>query len=51
LINENQKRQRQKPLILDLPTSADGGAIFYSPNKVKEARHQQQQKIKDAEAL
>jgi hypothetical protein len=41
-INEKKKRQRQKPLILDLPTSADGGAIFYSPNKVKEAQHRQQ---------
>jgi hypothetical protein len=51
LINEKKKRQRQKLLILDLPTSADGRVIFYTPNKVKEVRHQQQQKIEDAGAL
>ena len=35
LINEKKQRARGKPLLLKLQASQDGGAIFYSPNKVQ----------------
>lgn len=35
---EQKKRQRQKPLFKQLGSVENGGAIFYSPKKVQEAR-------------
>lgn len=48
LINEKKKRKRGKPLILDVDTRKEGGAIFFSPNKVQQARDRQA--VKDAQA-
>ena len=50
LINEKKRRKRGKPLLLDIPTEQDGGAIFWSPNKVQHARDQQAQKDADLSA-
>lgn len=50
LINEKKRRKRGKPLMLDFPTQNEGGAIFYSPNKVQQARDRQDQKAANAEA-
>jgi hypothetical protein len=44
IANEKKRRQRGKPLLLQPPENYDGGAIFWSPQKVKEARIQQEQK-------
>ncbi|KAF1352860.1 hypothetical protein EJ07DRAFT_135696 [Lizonia empirigonia] len=44
LANEKKRRQRGKALLLEPPTQYDGGAILWSPNKVAEARHRQEQK-------
>ena len=44
LKNEQKKRQRGKPLPFDLSTLEGGNAIFYSPNKIQEARDLQAQK-------
>lgn len=49
LVNKKKRRQRGKPLQLDFPTQNEGGAIFYSPNKVKQARTRQAQKDADAD--
>ena len=38
LINEKRRRQRGKPLLLEAPPEYYGGAVFWSPNKVKDAR-------------
>ncbi|KAF2844614.1 hypothetical protein T440DRAFT_409804 [Plenodomus tracheiphilus IPT5] len=43
LINERLRRKRGKALPLQEPEDYHGGAIFYSPRKVKEARERQQQ--------
>ena len=51
LINEKKKRQRGKALLLKAPPQYDGGAIFWSPNKVQEARDQQAQKDANEKAL
>jgi hypothetical protein len=51
LINEKRRRQRGKPLLLEAPPQYDGGAIFWSPNKVKSARDRQTQKEQEAKAL
>jgi hypothetical protein len=50
LVNEKKRRKRGKPLMLDFPTQNEGGAIFYSPNKVQQARDRQDQKAANAEA-
>lgn len=50
LVNEKGRRRRGKPLMLDFPTENEGGAIFYSPNKVQQARDRQQTKDISAEA-
>jgi hypothetical protein len=50
LVNEKKRRKRGKPLMLDFPTSNEGGAIFYSPNKMQQARDRQDQKAANAEA-
>ena len=44
LANEKRRRQRGKALLLQPPKDYDGGAIFWSPNKVAEARQRQEQK-------
>jgi hypothetical protein len=51
LCNEKKKRQRKQPLLLEASQSYDGGAIFYSPNKVQQARDRQAQKEATAELL
>jgi hypothetical protein len=51
LKNDQKKRQRQKPLFHQLATQNDGGAIFYSPNKVQQARdlQKEQEEAKERE--
>jgi hypothetical protein len=44
LMNEQKRRNRKKPLLLDLPNAGEGGAIFFSPKKVQQARDLQLQK-------
>ena len=44
LVNERKRRQRGKPLPLQPPEDYYGGAVFYSPNKVKQARLAAEQK-------
>ncbi|KAF1998854.1 hypothetical protein P154DRAFT_438325, partial [Amniculicola lignicola CBS 123094] len=51
LVNEKKKRQRGKPLLLEAPSQYDGGAIFWSPQKVQEARDRQCKKDAEEEAL
>ena len=51
LINEKKRRQRGKPLLLEAPTQYDGGAIFWSPSKVQDARDRQVQKEEAEKAL
>jgi hypothetical protein len=43
LINERQRRKRGKALQLEAAEEYHGGAVFWSPRKVKEARDRQQQ--------
>lgn len=53
LINEQKRHNRKKPLLLTLPDENDGGAIFFSPQKVQQARDlqfQKDQEILDAQA-
>lgn len=49
LLHEKKKRQRGKPLQFQLQAPEDGNAVFYSPNKVQEARMLQIQKEKAIE--
>ncbi|KAF2271540.1 uncharacterized protein EI97DRAFT_387624, partial [Westerdykella ornata] len=42
--NEKKRRQHGKPLQLVAPTQSEGGAIFWSSNKVQQARDHQAQK-------
>ncbi|KAF2000112.1 hypothetical protein P154DRAFT_576442 [Amniculicola lignicola CBS 123094] len=51
LVNEKKKRQRGKPLLLEAPPQYDSGAIFWSPQKVQEARARQVKKDAEEEAL
>ena len=44
LQNEQKKRQRGKPLQLQLQAPEDGNAIFYSPKKIQQARDLQAEK-------
>ena len=44
LVNEKKKRQRGKALKLEKPEEYNGGAVFWSPTKVKAARERQEQK-------
>jgi hypothetical protein len=37
LVNKQGHQKKKKPLLLDLPTNNEGGAIFYSPKKVQQA--------------
>ena len=41
---DQKRRNRSKPLFSDLPSVEDGGAIFYSPNKVQRVRDLQAEK-------
>ncbi|KAI2475306.1 hypothetical protein Ptr902_13288 [Pyrenophora tritici-repentis] len=48
LINERQRRKRGKALPLEAGEDYHGGAVFWSPRKVKEARDRQlQQGLKE----
>jgi hypothetical protein len=51
LINERTRRKQGKPLLLEEPEEYCGGAIFWSPRKVKEARDRQQLKEHEAQQL
>ncbi|CEL05785.1 hypothetical protein ASPCAL06900 [Aspergillus calidoustus] len=44
LQNEKKKRQRGKPLQFELAAPENGGVVFYSPQKVQQARDLQTQK-------
>ena len=44
LQNEQKKRQRQKPLFHQLAAQSEGRAVFYSPQKVQQARDLVQEK-------
>jgi ATP-dependent Zn protease len=44
LQNEQKKRQRQKPLFHQLTAQSEGRAVFYSPQKVQQARDLVQKK-------
>ncbi|KAF1961808.1 hypothetical protein CC80DRAFT_357101, partial [Byssothecium circinans] len=50
LVNEKKRRQRGKALQLEMPLNQDGGAIFWSPNKVQLARERETQKAEAARA-
>jgi hypothetical protein len=51
LVNERKRRKRGKALMLEEPEEYHGGAVFWSPRKVKEAREQQQLKEHEEEQL
>jgi hypothetical protein len=51
LINERTRRKRGKPLLLEESEEYRGGAVFWSPRKVKEARNRQQLKEREAQQL
>jgi hypothetical protein len=51
LINEKKRRTRGKPLLLEAPQEYNGGAVFWSPTKVQEARDRQARKDADDKAL
>ncbi|CEL07079.1 hypothetical protein ASPCAL10244 [Aspergillus calidoustus] len=51
LQNEKKKRQRGKPLQLQLQAPEDGGAVFYSPQKIQQARDLQLEKERAANEL
>jgi hypothetical protein len=51
LINERTRRKRGKPLLLQEPEEYQGGAVFWSPRKVKEARDRQQLQEREEEQL
>ncbi|EED19145.1 conserved hypothetical protein [Talaromyces stipitatus ATCC 10500] len=48
LITAKKCPNKEKSLLLDLPTQNEGGAIFFSPPKVQQARDLQLQKDEDA---
>ena len=49
--NEKRHRKRGKPLPLEQPDEYHGGAIFWSPKKVQEARDRLQQREAEEEQL
>jgi hypothetical protein len=52
LQNEKKKRQRGKPLQFQLQAPEDdGGAVFYSPHKIQQARDLQLEKERAADKL
>ena len=50
LINEKKRRQRGKPLLLQPAEEYAGGAIFWSPAKVRDARDRQAEKDAEKQA-
>jgi hypothetical protein len=51
LINERMRRKRGKPLLLEEPEGYHGGAVFWSPRKVKDACERQQLKEREEQQL
>ena len=51
LIDERQRKQRSQPGALERPEDYYGGAIVWSPRKVREARSLYEQKKRDLELL
>ena len=51
LIDERQRKERIQPGTLELSDDYHGGATFWSPRKVREARRQYEQKQRDHEEL
>jgi hypothetical protein len=51
LLNEKKRRKRGKALLLSPPEDYHGGAVFYSPKKVAEARDRQRQKDLELEVV
>jgi hypothetical protein len=51
LINERMRRKRGKPLLLEEPEGYHGGAVFWSPTKVKDACERQQLKEREEQQL
>jgi hypothetical protein len=51
LVSERKRRKRGKALLLEEPEEYHGGAVFWSPRKVKEAHEQQQLKEHEEEQL
>jgi hypothetical protein len=51
LINERMRRKRGKPLLLEEPEEYHGGAVFWSPRKVKDACKQQRLKEREEQQL
>ena len=51
LSHEKKRRQRGKALLLEPPEGYHGGAVFYSPQKVQQARDRQHQKELDEAAV
>ncbi|KAF1955039.1 hypothetical protein CC80DRAFT_416545, partial [Byssothecium circinans] len=51
LINERQRRKRGRALPLEAEEEYHGGAVFWSPRKVKEARDRQHQQGLEEEQL
>ncbi|KAF2277233.1 uncharacterized protein EI97DRAFT_489914, partial [Westerdykella ornata] len=47
LVNEQKYRQRGKALLLEAPPEYNGGAVFWSPQKVSDAWLRQEQKDRD----
>jgi hypothetical protein len=48
LINIQKRTNKKKPLLLEIASENDGGAIFWSPKKIQSARDLQHQKDKEA---
>ena len=51
LVNEKKRRKKGKALPLPKPEDYHGGAIFYSPSKVQQARNTQARKAEEEKAL
>ncbi|KAF2274078.1 uncharacterized protein EI97DRAFT_347428, partial [Westerdykella ornata] len=51
LINERKRRQRGKPLLLEPAAEYNGGAVFWSPAKVAQARQRQADKDEEKKAI
>ncbi|EED13953.1 conserved hypothetical protein [Talaromyces stipitatus ATCC 10500] len=47
VVNLKKRQNKKKPLLLDLHSEKEGGAIFFSPSKVQQARDLQLQKDKN----
>jgi hypothetical protein len=49
LLHEKKHRSKGRTLLFNLPTENEGGAIFFSPGKIQQAREQQQKKNEQVE--